>query len=451
MNLDLIVEIVNSKLIEMKKTPLNTTEVIVFRGIWENQTYSQIAQKNAYSPGYLSNIVAPQLWKRLSKLIGEQVTKKNCRISIEDYVKNRIGSELRLQIEFALDNREIQVDSLPSYPSGPLSSDSPFYIERDPTEKLICQEISKPGTLIRIKAPQEMGKTSLLLKTLDYAQNLGYQTVTLNLEQTDRAILNDLNRLLRWICANISRQLKFEPNLDEYWDDDIGSSISCTLYLQEHILQRIQSPLVLAFDRLNRIFEYPQIAKDFLPLLRSWYEEANKIDLWKKLRQIIVHSTEIYVPLQLKQSPFNIGLPIQLNDFNQEQINQLAKKYNLNWEGDREVKKLMETIGGHPAMVQITLYYISRGQASLAEIIEDACTLNGIYSHYLQRHQACLEEQPELAAAFNDVINANEPIQLEPTVAYKLVSMGLIELNNNKAKVRYKLNSQYFKQNFKNI
>jgi len=448
MNFDPILKIVNDKLIESQRSPLKYTEIIVLRGIWQYQTYNQIAKKNAYSSGYLTKIVAPQLWKRLSKLIGEPVTKKNCQALIQKYVKTQIALKPTFQIQSAQNYRDIELDSLSPYPGGPLSIDSPFYIERDLIETLACQEIRKSGALIRIKAPQEMGKTSLLLRILDYAQDRGYQTVSLNLEQTDRAILNDSNRFLRWICANISRQLKFESRLDEYWDDDIGNSISCTVYLQQHILKRINRPLVLAFDQVNRIFEHSQIAKDFLPLLRSWYEEANKISIWKNFRQIIVHSTEIYVPLQLKQSPFNIGLPIQLNDFNLEQVKELAKRYGLNWTDDREVKQLMETIGGHPAMVQIALYHISRGEESLAQIIEEASTLNGIYSHHLQRHQAYFEEEPELAIAFNKVINATEPIKLEPILAYKLVSMGLIELNNNQVKVRYELDRKYFKHNF---
>ncbi|NES46756.1 MAG: hypothetical protein F6K20_37540, partial [Moorea sp. SIO2C4] len=32
------------------------------------------------------------------------------------------------------------------------------------------------------------------------------------------------------------------------------------------------------------MFEHAQTAKDFLPLLRSWHEEAKQLPVWRKLR-----------------------------------------------------------------------------------------------------------------------------------------------------------------------
>ena len=160
-------------------------------------------------------------------------------------------------------------DRSPCYPSGSVPLDSPIYLERAPLEEQIYQEIRKPGALIRIKAPREMGKTSLLLRILDYTKHLGYYTVSLNLEQVEQSTLRDLNQFLRWLCAGISHQLKLKPKLDDYWHEDFGSLISSTLYLQDYLLESIDSPIVLALDEVNQIFEHPQVAKDFLPLLRS--------------------------------------------------------------------------------------------------------------------------------------------------------------------------------------
>lgn len=317
--------------------------------------------------------------------------------------------------------------NLPSYPNGAVPLDSPFYIERTVVETQIFQEIKKPGALVRIKAPREMGKTSLLLRTLDYAEKLGYGIVSLNLEQIDDAILNDLHKFLRWLCANITRQLQLEMKLDDYWDEDIGGKISCSLYLRNCILKQINTPLVLSIDELQYLFEHPLVAKDVLPLFRSWYEEAKREPIWQKLRLVIVHSTEIYVPLQLKQSPFNVGLPIELSYFNLEQVQQLAQRYGLNWNDEEEGKQLMAMVEGHPALVHIAIYHLSSGEISFAQFLDTAATSHGIYSSHLQRHQATLQEQPELAKAINTVLNAQQPIALDSSMTYKLKSMGLVK------------------------
>jgi DNA-binding Xre family transcriptional regulator len=335
-------------------------------------------------------------------------------------------------------------DTLPRYPNGAVPLGSPFYLERAPFEAQIDREISKPGALVRIKAPREMGKTSLLLRVLASAQSLGYHTVSINLAQVDESIVSDLDRFLRCICTNVARQLQLKPMLDAYWDEDLGSKISCCEYFQHYLLEKIATPLVLVFDDLNHIFEHPQIAKDFLPLLRSWYEEAKILPIWQKLRLIVVHSTEIYIPLQLNQSPFNVGLPIQLDTFSRTEVQQLARCYGLDWKDGTEAGQLMELVEGHPALVNIALYHLSRGDITLGKLLETAPTSTGIYRHHLQRHWVTLAAQPELLLALNAVMNATEPVSLELTIAYKLSSMGLIKQSQNQAVPNCKLYRQFF-------
>lgn len=447
MKLEPLFEIVNHQLSQTQDDSLNPTEIIVLRGILQDLTYNEIAQQEGYSPGYLTNVVAPELYRKLSNLVGETVTKKRCRQILESYTLER--TEARFPEPEATDlTCEINPGQLPCYPSGAVPVNSPFYIERTPLEEQVYEEIDKPGALIRIKAPREMGKTSLMLRILDHANRQGYQAICLNLEQIDRAILGDLNRFLRFLCANAAHQLNLEPKLDDYWDEDIGSKVSCSLYFRSYLLEKIDSPLILALDELHWIFEYPQVAQEVLPLLRSWYEEAKRLPIWQKLRSIVVHSTEIYIPLQLHQSPFNVGLPVQLESFNLEQVQQLAKRYGLDWSENQEAEQLRGLVGGHPALLQIAFYHLSREDLTLAQLLETAPTTSGIYYNHLQRYWLALQEQPELAQAFYSVLTTTKPVQLEPIVAHKLSSMGLIESSANEVTLSCELYRRYFQENF---
>ena len=426
---DSLLDIVNQQLIETQDCPLNSVEILLLKGIWQDMTYSEIGQQKGYSPSYLTNVAAPKLYKKLSILLDKNVTKKSCRTLLESY---------------ALKIRNM----LPSYPSGAVSLDSLFYIERFSIEKQVYQEIEQPGALIRIKAPKEMGKTSLLLRILNHANNQGYRTVMLNLAQVDRAILGDLARFLRFLCAGATQQLNLEQKLEEYWDEDIGSKVSCSLYFRRYLLQQINSPIVLAFDELNRIFEYPRVAKDVLPLLRSWYEDAKITTIWQKLRLVVVHSTEVYVPLQLHQSPFNVGLPVQLPSFDLDRVKELAEKYQLNWLSCREAEQLMNLVGGHPALIQIALYRLSRQEITLEKLLQTASTHESIFHTHLRRQWLTLQQEPELAKFFYFLLESKQSSQLKPIVAYKLYSMGLIKQMGNKAIVSCKLYQDYFTKNF---
>jgi hypothetical protein len=178
--------------------------------------------------------------------------------------------------------------------------------------------------------------------------------------------------------------------------------------------------------------------------LRSWYEEAKRLPIWQKLRLLVVHSTDIYVPLELNQSPFNVGLPIKLDSFSQEEVQQLAQRYGLNWTDGEEARQLMAMVGGHPALVHLALYHLGRKEITLSQLLESAPTASGIYSHHLQCHWATLQKQPELAQAFDTVLNANEAVTLAPMLTHKLSSMGLIKLSGAQAIAGCELYRRFF-------
>ena len=168
-------------------------------------------------------------------------------------------------------------------------------------------------------------------RILAYADAQAYRIVRVNLQHADASHLTSLERFIRWFCANLTQQLGLEPKFDHFWDEDLGSKLSCTAYLQAYLLAKLEGPLVVTLDELQRIFEYPDIAKEFLPLLRVWHEEAKNLPIWKKLRLVVVHSTEIYIPLNFNQSPFNVGVPLQLPGFTVEQSQELALLHSLTW------------------------------------------------------------------------------------------------------------------------
>lgn len=349
------------------------------------------------------------------------------------------------------------------FPGGPIPIDSPFYIERSPAEARACAEITKPGSLIRIKAPIKMGKSSLMLRIIHAALERGYRTVTVDFQQADEAVFATLDKFLRWLCVNVARQLKLEPNLAEFWDEDMGSKVSCSLYFENYLLAESDSPVVLVLNELNRVFKRANIAQEFLPLLRFWYEQARASEAWQKLRIVVIHSTEIYIALSLNQSPFNVGLPIKISEFTAEQVQDLARRHGLNWSDSYPIEQLMNMVGGHPYLVHLALYHLAillqnplsvdrdesgeeLGRRELEELLIAAPTHSGIYSDYLRNQSIAIQQQPELAAAFQQVVDAKNSVRLEPFIAYQLDSMGLVKLEGNNCSLSCELYRLYFQE-----
>ena len=329
-------------------------------------------------------------------------------------------------------------------PGEPMPIDSRFYVERPPIEASAYAEIEKPGGLVRIKAARKMGKSSLMLRIVHQATAKGYHTVTVDFQQADSEIFVSLDKFLRWFSANVASQLNLEPNLDDYWDEDMGSKTSCSVYLKGYLLAQINRPLVLVLNEVNRVFEHPNIAQDFLPLLRFWHEQGKQDKTWQQLRLVVVHSTEIYISLNINQSPFNVGLPLKLPEFTPEQVEDFARRHGLNW-SESAIAQLMNTIGGHPYLVHLAFYRICSQQMTLEELLQGAATQTGIYSDHLRSHLATLQEQPELAQAFKKVARSETGICLEPILAYQLESMGLVKLDGNTCTTSCELYRLYFK------
>jgi hypothetical protein len=334
----------------------------------------------------------------------------------------------------------------PELPQGQVRLDSAFYVDC-PDEAQCYREILQPGSLIRIKAPRQMGKTSLMSRILYQARVQGYRTVPLSFQHADISVFSSLDQLLQWFCGKVTRKLRLPHQVDQYWTETYGSKDNCTMYFEDCLLSELDSPLVLGLDEVDRTFQYPKIADDFFGLLRAWYEEAGygggDSGLWEKLRLVVVHSTEVYIPLDVNQSPFNVGLPIELSEFDSEQVFDLALRHRLIWQMP-QVRQLMAITGGHPYLVRLALYHIAQQHLTLSQLVELAPTEAGIYGDHLRRHLWNLKQYPALATEFSRVVNSEAPVEVESVLAFKLHSLGLVHLQGNEVTPRFELYRQYF-------
>jgi hypothetical protein len=441
----------------LQDKPLASIQCFVLSQSWLGKTYGEMAEESGYRDNYIKE-VGSELWQDLSIALGKKITKKNLHLALKKYVQDKIGEqENQSQQEFSEESSLEIVSpdffsaSKIEFPSGPVPLGSPFYINRPPLEEIVCNEILYPGCLIRIKAPRKTGKSSLLNRMIASAKEQGYQIVYLDFQEADEDVFASLDKFLRWFCINVSRQLNLLPCLDDFWDIEMGSKVSCKIYFEAYLLQYIDhSPLVLALNEVHRVFEHPNIAQDFLPMLRFWHEQAKQDEIWQKLRMVVVHTTEIYIPLKLNQSPFNVGITITLPPLTLSQVQNLALHYGLNWAADSEGAKhlapLQAMVGGHPYLVSLALYHLCHEEMTLEVLLETASTPVGIYSQHLRELLSLLQKEPELMSAMQQIIANDEKVELDAIAAYKLESMGLVKLNGNQAQAMCELYRLYFSQ-----
>ena len=439
---------------------LSSLEEMVICYSWEGKRYREMALTLGYEEGYLKD-TGSRLWQSLSDSLGYPVSKKRLRYTLTELVAQSQIAKAAPKADtvspenapaslpdkaFPTERSLPELERLIEYPGAPLSFGSPFYIRRSPVEELAVSALQYSGGLLRIKAPWRMGKTSLINHLLGECQQLGHATVAVDMRQADTTSLESLDAFFRWFCWSINQQLNLPSDLDKYWFEDAGSKLNCTTYIQEHILAQINSPLVIAIDTCHALMEYPVIAKNFFAMLRSWYEQAKVRPQWQKLRLVLAHVDTLSLPVHAHQSPFNIGLQVELNCLTCQQIDSLRKRYSLEVQGPETaaLESLVELVRGHPYLMQLAFYWLKSGQFSLEQILQAAATNRSIYREYLRGLWLIVQREDALIKALGQVLLTRESVCLNPEQANALVDIGLVEITGYQVKLWCELYRSYF-------
>ena len=172
-----------------------------------------------------------------------------------------------------------------------------------------------------------MGKSSLLMRIVDAATRQGKRVALLDFQLFEKAALTDANTFFRQFCFWLTLEMGVEDRLDDYWPAPLGNTQRCTRYIGRHLLPNLGSPLVLALDEVETIFD-TAFRDDFFGMLRSWHNSRAGSPIWKRLDLALVTSTEPYQLIgNLNQSPFNVGTQIELTDFTLEQVANLNHRH----------------------------------------------------------------------------------------------------------------------------
>ncbi|RUS95610.1 hypothetical protein DSM106972_089660 [Dulcicalothrix desertica PCC 7102] len=328
--------------------------------------------------------------------------------------------------------------------------DFPYDVERPSLESYCYEALFDSGSLVRIKAPHGMGKTSLIQKVICKFQNHDYTTVIISFNDAEQEDFYSLENFLRWLCLIIGNELNLQNRLDELWDCKNSNKINCTSYFQDYLLNSVKNQLILCMDDMDLVFQNLEEYEDFCGLLRSWYNKMQIRSAWKKLKLVVIHSTEVYMIKDINQSPFNVGISIEIPELSLQELISLDNLYQLDLEV-YQIKQFMDIIGGHPELVKQAFVKLKHDQnISFSSILEYAHTEQGIYRNHLRQHLLNLKKQPELLQAFKNIVMTNSSVCLEDEVKYKLLSTGLVVLDGNNLKIRCKLYSEYFRNKLGN-
>lgn len=460
-------QFISELLAEKEITPLTDNERYLFLGSWEGKSYKEIVDNYPVScmRGQLQNI-GSKLWQRLSNVLNKEVKMGQIAGPVEAAWREQHQETF---LEPGANETKTRLPNLipdVTDPTGfylPLTEpelleervplDSFFYIERHKVESLCCEKIMLPGALLRLKSPQKMGKSSVLKQIRPKLEKQGYEFVRLSFDKVDLNILSSFNNLTRYICACVSKQLKMDDQTAQLWDDNLGCIDNVNEYFEKYLLPNRSDPLVIALDGFDCVFEKPEVGNDACRLLKSLYNEAklgsDRSPIFKKLRLIVVHSTDFYSSLDINYSPLTgVGYVVTLEEFNKDEVIKLARRYDFDFSAN-EIEQLMNLIGGHPYLLRLALDYID-DENSLEKLLQTALKSQSPFRNRLQILLKTLQKNSTLATAFLTVAKADRPVELKSNEEFNLESLGLVKEQGNGWISSCNLYSQYFLSQLKN-
>ena len=327
-------------------------------------------------------------------------------------------------------------------PEGTMELESKFYIERQ-LDRIALETIERQGVTVTIKGPRQMGKSSLLNRTMQAARKAGKQVVFLDFQLFERQALKDSELFFREFCTWLSDELDLEDQVDAYWQRKVGNAQRCTRYVSRHILKSVQAPIVLAMDEVESIFD-TTFRSDFFSMLRSWHNNRAIQPLWKQLDLALVTSTEPYQLIaDLNQSPFNVGQIIELCDFTPAEVHDLNERHGLPLNAAQE-QKLLKLVNGQPFLVRKALYLVASQQFTVADLFAKATDDRGPFGAHLRYHLFRMNNKPELVQGLMQVIR--RPCQLDEHLFFRLRGAGLVQRQGQQVIPRCPLYAAYFQE-----
>ncbi len=377
-------------------------------------------------------------WHQLMEALtegGERLEAMNIYLHYRDYLyrNGRLAPPAEMTALFQrLQERptHVAVELLPDFAGyepvgGAVPLKSPFYIPR-PADGEFRAAIARGDSIVLVKGPRQIGKTSLLVRGLDQARQAGARLILTDLQKLAAAEFETAETFFLALAQLISDQLELDVSPRQTWNPERAPSANFERFLRREALNRAETPLVWGLDEVDRLFPYAY-HNDVFGLFRAWYNERtfDPKGPFGRLTMVMAYATEAHLFItDLNQSPFNVGTRVALDDLTREQVSDLNQQYGMPLTNREDVARLFDLVGGHPYLVRRALYEMKRRGLDIAAVEGQAERDDGIFGDHLERMLLALKQDSALMEAVRRLLRGQGCPSSESF--YRLRSAGVL-------------------------
>ncbi len=274
---------------------------------------------------------------------------------------------------------------------GTLPRDAPSYIHRQADEDLY--QGLQHGDLCYILTARQMGKSSLMVRTVVRLRAEGFTVAVLDLTLQGRHLT--MEQWYDGLLRQVGRQCGIEDEI-EAWrqaNQALSPLQRWVAGIREVALPRLPGRIVIFIDEIDAIRSLPFPTDEFFGALRALYNSRAEDPEAQRLTFCVLG---VASPADLirdtRTTPFNIGRRIELTDFTPVEATPLAEGLfrRVSSSGPNvETQKLLERVlywtGGHPYLTQRLCALVAETPSAFTGADVDRLCAEGFFT--VQAHE----------------------------------------------------------------
>jgi serine/threonine protein kinase len=344
--------------------------------------------------------------------------------TIASGVSGFVNSEAVTQAGFPPPVSAIQVANLEPVGGG-MDLGSRFYVQRT-TDDELNNAVSNRHSIILIKGPRQVGKTSLMARGLQLARDSGSRVAFIDFQTLTKKQLETSETLFLALGQMLEEQLDLDTSPSEIWKPERGATMNFNRYLKNVVLAPELPPFVLGMDEVDRLF-FCAYGSEVFGLFRSWHNAraGDPTGPWRRLTLVMSYAVEAHLFItDLNQSPFNVGTRLTLADFDLNHIRDLNDRYGSPIPDEEGLEQFFELLGGKPFLVRMGLHELVSKGLSVDALAESADADDGPFGEHFQRLLTLLQKDDVLCDVLRTILKGQ--VSQDMDSFFRLRSAGIV-------------------------